>query len=429
MLHLTTYHRAYSSPVHPGQVVLFSTRTAASLLVPADLLADIEQGTISEEECTTLTTHGFLVESAEAERREMLGFLDELAALDRCFKPTVVLNLDCNLACVYCFEGSRKGRHYLSEETADRMLDYLLLHALPGRKELGVTFYGGEPLLSLERMLDLAARMKTLCETAGIPFHFSLITNGTLLTRDRVEQLRPLGLKSASVTLDGPRETHDAARPYRNGKGSYDVILRNLRDVADLVDVQIGGNFARENWREFPRLLDDLAAAGLTPDIVSQVRFDPVFKEREGIAPPDFHGGCTCLDEPWLFEASLALREEILRRGYATGRIMPSRCMMDFPNHPVIDHDGALYGCPGLIGREEFKIGNLDGGISGTAAGANWKKEECLACAYLPLCFGGCRYMTLLNTGTMQGVDCRKNYFDAVLEPLVLQDIRYQARP
>ena len=44
-----------------------------------------------------------------------------------------------------------------------------------------------------------------------------------------------------------------------------------------------------------------------------------------------------------------------------------------------------------------------------------WKNDECLACAYLPLCFGGCRYMQLLRTGAMQGLNCQKEYFDRTL--------------
>lgn len=393
------------------------------------MIEEIEGGTTSAEQCQTLTEHGFLVEDAATEKQEMLAFLDDLAAIDKSFKPIVVLNLDCNLACAYCFEGQRKGRHYLSEQTAEELVHFFREYALPGREEIHVTFYGGEPLLSMERMASLAEKIGALAAAGGIPFGFSLITNGTLLTRERVERLRPLGLQSAAVTLDGPREVHNAARPFRSGKGSYDVILENLQEVGDLVDLQIGGNYTRENFREFPRLLDYLAVNGLTPDVVSQVRFDPVFREREGIASPDYHGGCRSPNEPWLFEASVFLREEILRRGYRTSRIMPSPCMMDFPQWPVINHDGAIYRCPGLIGREEYRAGDLVRGWNnggGMPHPENWKNDTCLACSDLPLCFGGCRYLKLLQEGGMEGVDCRKAFFDAVLEPLAGQDIKYQ---
>jgi uncharacterized protein len=42
-----------------------------------------------------------------------------------------------------------------------------------------------------------------------------------------------------------------------------------------------------------------------------------------------------------------------------------------------------------------------------------WKTDECLDCAYLPLCFGGCRFLRRLRTGAIDGVDCRKAIYDA----------------
>lgn len=425
---LTRYCRVFFLPEYPRSAVLFSTRTAATLLVPASLVEQIDRGTLPAEDQATLDDHGFLVESVETERREMLTFLADLVALDKVFKPTIVLNRDCNLGCTYCFEGTRKGKHYISDRTAEQLLSFVRDHGLPGREDVHAIFYGGEPLLSLERMVSLAEGIGELAASVGIPFGFSLITNGTLLTRRTVEILRPLGLRTASVTLDGPRETHDAARPYRSGAGSYDTILANLRDVRDLVDIQIGGNYQRENHRDFPRLLDELADNGLTPSVVSKVKFDPVVRERDGIAPPDFSGGCTSINEPWIFEASVFLREAILRRVYRTPRIMPMVCMVDFPGQIVIDHDGSIYKCSGLIGRKECRIGDVAHGLGDTRRVHDldsWKKDECLACAYLPLCFGGCRYLSLLRTGTAAGLDCRKEYFDAVLERLVLQDIEY----
>jgi len=54
-----------------------------------------------------------------------------------------------------------------------------------------------------------------------------------------------------------------------------------------------------------------------------------------------------------------------------------------------------------------------------------WKTDECLDCAYLPLCFGGCRLLKLLRDGAIDGVECRAASLDATLEELILQDLRY----
>ena len=102
--------------------------------------------------------------------------------------------------------------------------------------------------------------------------------------------------------------------------------------------------------------------------------------------------------------------------------------MMEYKNNILVNYDGSIYKCPGLIGREAYKIGDIKTGVKDYLKSHNldnWKNEECLDCAYLPLCFGGCRYMKLVRDGNMDGVDCRKPYFDACLETLVKQDIRY----
>lgn len=299
---------------------------------------------------------------------------------------------------------------------------------LEDKNEISIIFYGGEPLLSADMIVRISEEMGLLAEERGMEYRFSLITNGTLLTPRVVERLKPLGLKSASVTLDGPREVHDAFRPFRSGTGSFDTISSNIRDVCNLIDVQVGGNYTRDHYREFPRLLDYFLATGLTPDRISFVKFDPVVNETREFSPPDFHDGCLSLNEPWLVEASIFLREEILKRGFCTQQLAPAACMMELRDYVVVNYDGTLYKCPALIGRKDCCVGNVKAGLSDYRQSHgldNWKNEKCLACCYLPLCFGGCRYMKLLRGESMQGVDCRKEYFDKALQALVLQDVRY----
>jgi uncharacterized protein len=228
------------------------------------------------------------------------------------------------------------------------------------------------------------------------------------------------------VTLDGPQDVHDAFRPFKSGKGSFDVILNNIHHATSMIDVHLGGNYTRERYREFPQLLDSLLEKGPGPDKISSVRFDPVINETAGMSP-DFHGGCASIDEPWLMEAGIMLREEILSRGFHTQEIMPAVCLME-RRGLVVNYDGALYKCPGLLGRKDFCAGTVRTGVLNYSLShdlGNWKNEKCLACAYLPLCFGGCRYMKFLRNGTMRGIDCKKAYFDRTLEALVMQDVKY----
>ena len=388
---------------------------------------DLPHAEVPKKDRNTLTKLGFLVRGPEQERAEMLGFMGEVDALNRCLNIKLAMNLDCNLACRYCFEGKRNGKHYMTRETAESFVDFVKKR-LEGKEEIYITFYGGEPLLSRALIIYITKKVKSLADNKGIPFLFSFITNGTLLTKETVQRLKPLGMKEAYITIDGPKENHDSFRPYKTGKGSFETILRNIKDVCDCVDIQLGGNFTKDNFDRFPEFLDFLLHEGLTPSKVPVLGFFPVLSESAEVGLPDFHEGCASLNEPWLFEANLFLREEILKRGHRCGNIAPGPCMMEFENNILVNYDGGIYKCPGFIGRADFKVGDLQSGIKDYRKSHNldnWKNEECLNCSYLPLCFGGCRYMKFVREGHMSGVDCKKPYFDATLEALVKQDIRY----
>jgi len=425
---ISRYCKVFTDADNTDSVVLFSTKMASMITIPKSMVDDIGQDKLSEEERGTLTRLGLLVNSQDEERLEILGFLDDVNASYKVFSAHLVMNLDCNLNCGYCFEGSRKGKLYMTKETAGAFVEFVRSAVGPDIQEIKITLYGGEPLLSQAMIMAVSNDINSFTQERGIKYTAMLITNGTLLTPQAVKTLEPSGVKIASVTLDGPEDVHDSSRPFKNGKGSFRIIIKNLKEVRGMISIDIGGNYTKRNYRRFPALLDGLMDEGLTPERVSSVHFYPVIQEVKGIVNRDFNDGCNSIKEPWIFEAEIFLREEVLKRGYKTSRIIPATCLMELKNRFVVNYDGTLFKCAGLIGREDFKIGDLKTGIkdySSTHNLNNWKNDECLNCEYLPLCFGGCRYMKFVREGNMEGVDCKKKYLDATLEKAVMQDIKY----
>jgi uncharacterized protein len=430
-MHLSRYLKIYPSPDDPDRLLLYSTKRGGSILVPKSFLAAIADGSIAQPDRETLARLGFLVPDDDEERREMLEAFANVNRRSTKFTAQVVLNLDCNLACAYCYEGGMKGKRYMSIETANLLADVLARDHVAHGKDVALSFYGGEPLMSLDLITSMSERLKSSCAARKVGYSFNMVTNGTLLTPQMVEMLFPLGLTGAKVTLDGPRENHDRFRPFVSGKGSFDVIVRNVKGACDKIKIQVGGNYTRENYRAFPRLLDFLLEEGLTPERLSLILFVPVVKSGGEFSLPEFTEGCASTDEPWLVEASLFLREEILKRGFHTPRVGPSPCMIESINDMVVNYDGAIFKCPAFLGWKEMAVGDLETGIRDYTASHNldvWKKDECLDCAYLPLCFGGCRYLKLLRDGRIDDVDCRKKYLDETLEAFVRQDLKYQPR-
>jgi uncharacterized protein len=175
-------------------------------------------------------------------------------------------------------------------------------------------------------------------------------------------------------------------------------------------------------------LLDYLEEAGLTPDKISGVKFDPVMNRPKGdISPIDYRDGCMSINEPWLLEAERLLRKEILKRGFNTPKLMPMSCMIEITDGYVVNFDGEIYKCPAFIGKKDFAVGNLQTGVidySSIYKLGIWKNDDCAECEYLPLCFGGCRYMTFVRDGNIDKLDCQKDYLDGSLETLIKQEIK-----
>jgi len=428
-MQLSRYLKVYPCRERAGYLLLFSTKKASKILIKKETYHAMKKGLLSPSDEALLSRLGFIVEDREAEKRAMLNFFDDASSRDPVLNIIVVLNLDCNFSCIYCYEGDMKGKLYMSDETAGGLIDFIKERFTEDKKTLLIDFYGGEPLLSIGLIKSISGALKPFCERRGASYTFTLVTNGSLFTKRVAEQLVPLGLKRVKITLDGPAEIHNRYRPFKSGAGSFDTIIGNIKDTCDLVKIGIGGNFEKNNYKKFPLLLDYLLREGLTPDRIPSIKFYPVIKRPAGdLSPTDYKGGCMSVNEPWIVEAEAGLREEILRRGYKTPKLAPILCMVETTDAYVVNFDGVIYKCPAFIGKEGFEVGDVQTGVKDYSAIYKlgiWKNEDCARCEYLPLCFGGCRYMTFVRDGNIERLDCQKDYLDASLETLIKQDIKY----
>ena len=178
-------------------------------------------------------------------------------------------------------------------------------------------------------------------------------------------------------------------------------------------------------------LLDYFKSIGLGPDNFSVVKFDPIVNTPGSDTSVIYYkSGCISIDEPWLIKADAFLREEILKRGYFIPKPGPTTCMIESNDFFVINYDGTIYKCPVFNGKDGYSIGDVKTGVNDYKSSYNlglWKNnEECKKCKYLPLCYGGCRYMTFVRDGNVDRPDCKKAYFDSSLETMVKQDIKYR---
>jgi uncharacterized protein len=423
-MELSRYLKIYPDRNRPGFVILYSTKKGSIVRLSEKQLAAIADDTLPEKQLQTLVSLGMMIDDPETERQELAGLVKRANTRSSIFRGTVVLNLECNLACTYCYEEEFRGSHRMTETTADTLIEWVVANHLEQGRDIEIQFYGGEPLLSLPLLHRIATDLQQAATDRGRKFSISMTTNGALLTRGVALQLLPYNFTKAILTLDGPREIHNSQRPFVSGKGSFDTIVSNIKAVHDLVRIDLGGNYTKDNYQAFPQLLDFLLTEGLTPETFCNVQFSPVTpKSGKGA---DIGSGCASSSEPWLMEAAPFLRGEIIRRGYKTAKPTMAACVIEFENDIVINYDGSLYKCPAFMGWPELSVGTLADGIKDYSLSHNlavWQNDECLDCAYLPLCFGGCRLNPLLKNGAINEVDCRREFYDSALEQFILQDL------
>lgn len=429
-MRLSGYHTSVPCATRPGHTLLFSTKTTALTLLVDDVFARIRDHDIPVDLAGPLADLGLAVDGPDREELEVFRFYEDINRYSTKITVAQVLGMECNFSCRYCYEGTLKGRKAMDDPTADQLVAYLKERLTGPKKDLRFDFYGGEPLLYRDRIKYLAARLKPHVESLGGVFSFNLVTNGSLLTGKVCEELQPLGLEYAKVTIDGPAANHNYFRPFKGGNGSFDVIVKNLKEACQVVEIGLGANYTEDNYKDYPALLDCLTEQGVGPDRLERVLFNIVMKITDEFSQPEFTGGCASVNEPWVVDASLFLRQEAMRRGFYVPQIRPEVCMICAEDGLAIGHNGDIYKCLPLVGREGFKVGDVWQGVGDygkTHFLDHWRKEEkCRKCVYLPMCYGGCRYMEYQRSGSMAKVDCQKGYFDAALEKMILQEVKYR---
>ncbi len=377
-----------------------------------------------DEETITKTVNHFQGVYAENDVREALEELNELIEAGQLFtediyepyvkdfkkRETVVKALclhiahDCNLACKYCFaeEGEYHGRRALmSFEVGKKALDFLIANS-GSRRNLEVDFFGGEPLMNFEVVKQLVAYGREQEKIHNKNFRFTLTTNGVLLNDDILEFLNK-EMANVVLSIDGREEVNNKMRPFRNGKGSYELIVPKFQKVAESrkqTNYYVRGTFTRNNL-DFSEDVLHLADLGF-----EQISVEPVVAadtEDYALREEDIPVICQQYDK---------LAKEMVKRSKEGKCFNFFHFMIDLQGGPCVAKRisgcgsgteylavtpwGDFYPCHQFVGEEKFLLGNVDTGIVNTDIVETFKgcnvyaKDKCKNCFSKFYCSGGC---------------------------------------
>lgn len=364
-----------------------------------DLVAELEKG-------------GMLIDDARAEYDELLLQSRAARFSNASLGLTIAPTMACNFCCPYCYE---KGQAYttMSDETIDQLVSFVKDN-YPNISELFVGWYGGEPLLGIDKIQIITERLKGAIPE-GCGYRSSIVTNGYLLTPEVAQLLKECGVSDAQVTLDGSRKDHDSRRILHNGSPTYDRILANVKDCADILSISIRSNVDRTNIASATELLDYLEKN----DIKNKVQFyiAPVDDINE-VCANDSH----CFSVQEFSEEEVSFYEKAMQRGFKIAPFGGTNfgiCCAVALNSFVVDPLGDLYKCWDDIGRSERKVGNISEPPMLTQNMIRWmnyepKDEDCKSCFAMPMCMGGCPNIAL-NGDKKQCVSFRYNAEQKIL--------------
>ena len=327
--------------------------------------------------------------------------------------PTHALSLaisqKCNMGCMYCYaeQGSFGGpSKSMPLETALASIDMLIDTKKAGER-VQLTFLGGEPLVNRGDIVKATEYAYKKAQERQVKIGFSITTNGTLLQEQDMYFFEKYGF-AVTISIDGDKNAHDALRPMKGGKGSYDTIIQNVIPfLTHQKNMQVSARVtitpSNLNLRS---TLNELIALGF-----HSVGFSPLLNSSNHQGEVQAEDLQLLLKE--MIACGLDFEENLIK-----GKRFPFLNMVNafkeiakqthrpYPcgagaGYMGVSADGELAACHRFVNEDRGALGTIAEGID-TIKQNNWLAERhvhqqtpCTQCWARYLCGGGCHHEVL----------------------------------
>lgn len=319
---------------------------------------------------------------------------------------SLILTRQCNLRCKYCFETHENA--FMSEETALKAID---MAVNGGGRHVGVSFFGGEPLLCkglIYRCVEYSKRF------AGVRFSWNMTTNGLLLDGEFLEFARDENIDVA-MSHDGLMSRVN--RLYPGGNDCLALLDEKLRLLLQY------------RPEAFIMATATPGTAGMVYDSLKHLtdmgarRFNLAIDSRPCAGWDD--------DSMDILSGQLGLLGDMICEYFTRGRDIYFNpfeekilaLTKDRPCHvcrlgmrkPYVDWDGSVYPCIQFGGVAEYRMGSVGEGIDPVKRESIYraslrKPSFCEGCAHQKRCVNDCACLNYQQCGDMSqvsGEECR----------------------
>jgi uncharacterized protein len=369
----------------------------------------------------------------EAKRLEQAGLfrtprtrlsqeLMEAALTHRYTTPWTRLELalaeSCNLNCSYCYCTSVRdmpNEGLMSEEVARKAIDWLF-KASGDAKDLGITLFGGEPLLNKPVFKFVMDYSDALAKERGKTIRYTMTTNGTLIDDMVIHYIKKhdFGLM---VSLDGPPEIHDAQCPTQDGGPSFELAaagIKRLMRRRRRVTVRCTMTKARPKMLDLVEFFEDF---GFTRIVLGPARnpINPTEVDCDEACVADFAQQRKDELHPWMLTA---LSEGRIPTWFPYARMLSEQADPSTSKNlsmfrcgacrgtTTVGADGRLYPCHRFLGMQNFIMGHISDGPDIAYAKKFWRMyddavdTECSHCWARRACNRPCPWQVAQADGT-----------------------------
>ena len=276
---------------------------------------------------------------------------------DRILELTILPTEQCNFRCVYCYEDFKPGR--MNPEIVDA-IKALMKKRAPGLDHLRIGWFGGEPLLAKDIVLEISSYAMSLAQgSTGLFYDSGMSTNGYFLDCDVADQLTSCGVTEFQVSLDGPATYHDKVRLQRNGRRTFHRIWTNLLELRRSslkFKINLRVHLSKDNIDVIGGLIEDLKK-----HFCHDERFQFFFKSIVPLGGSN-DASLNCFDDQ---ESRRIVHELGLYLGPQAATVPndadPYVCYAGRPTSLVIRQDGGLAKCTVGLDDPENQVGRLLG--------------------------------------------------------------------
>jgi uncharacterized protein len=133
----------------------------------------------------------------------------------------------CNINCSYCYLPQRDVTTVMEQSTIAALFKKIFATSWT-RGGLTVIWHAGEPLVVPVSFYETAFAAIEALRPAALQIKHSIQTNGMLITPQWCDLFKKWDV-GVGVSIDGPKQLHDAHRVTRTGRGTFDKTLAGIR--------------------------------------------------------------------------------------------------------------------------------------------------------------------------------------------------------